>query len=301
MISRYNYQGLTWVDINNPTPEEVVHIKEEFSLPELISQEIPNKSVRSKVDLYENLIYLILHFPDINNNGIIEDELEIDFIIGKDFLITVHYESVVPIQEFTTIFESLGIQEITKHHGGILFAGMMKQIYRQCLIELDAITDKIRNIEKSIFGGYEEKMVKQISSTRRQLLDFKQALRFHKDVLESYENASKQFFDEDYAFYANAITSEFNKVQGLLHSHRETLNELQSTNDSLLSTKSNEIMKTLTIMSFIMLPLTAISGIFGMNSKFVFINDTQDFMFILGVMGVIGIIMFIFFKFKKWL
>lgn len=301
MISRYNYQGLTWVDINNPTPEEVVHIKEEFSLPDLVSQEVHNKSVRSKVDLYDNLIYLILHFPDINNNGIIEDELEIDFIIGKDFLITVHYESVVPIQEFSAIFESLGIQEITKHHGGILFAGMMKQIYRQCLIELETITDKIRNIEKSIFGGYEEKMVKQISSTRRQLLDFKQALRFHKDVLESYENASNQFFDEDYTFYANAITSEFNKVQGLLHSHRETLNELQSTNDSLLSTKSNEIMKTLTIMSFIMLPLTAISGIFGMNSKFVFINDTQDFMFILGVMGIIGIIMFVFFKFKKWL
>lgn len=301
MISRYNYQGLTWIDINNPSPEEVVHITEEFNIPELVSQDIHSKSMRSRVDMYDNLIYLILHFPDINNNGIIEDELEIDFIIGKDFLITVHYEKVMPIQEFRTIFESIGIQEIAKKHGGILFAGMMKQIYKQCLNELEDVTNKIRAIEKNIFSGKEEKMVKQISNTRRQLLDFKQALRFHKDVLESYENAAKHFFGNDYSFYGNVIISEFNKVQGLLYSHRETLNELQHTNDSLLSTKSNEIMKTLTIMSFIMLPLTAISGIFGMNTKFVFINDIQDFMVILFAMGFIGIIMFIFFKFKRWL
>lgn len=301
MISRYNYQGLTWIDINNPTPEEISHITEEFAIPDLVSKEVHSVSMRSKVDLYDDLIYLILHFPDINNNGVIEDELEIDFIIGKDFLITVHYASVASIKEFGVLFESLGVHEITSKHGGILFAAVMKQLYKQCLNELESTTEKIRAIEKSIFDGSEEKMVKVISYTRRQLLDFKQALRFHRDILESYEEASKQFFGEDYVFYATAITSEFNKVQGLLQTNREVLSDLQNTNDSLLSTRSNEIMKTLTIMSFIMLPLTAISGIFGMNTSFIFIKDIQDFFFILCIMGVIGLMMFSYFKYRKWL
>lgn len=301
MISRYNHQGLTWIDLENPSREEIVHLSEEFNIPSVVGDEMFTNSLRSKVDLYDNFIYLILHFPDINNNGVIEDDLEIDFIIGKNFLLTVRYETVVPITEFSSMFETEGLHTNTKNHGGILFASMMKQIYKQCLDELDTTTDTIRDIEHRIFKGEEEKMVKILSHTRRTLLDFKQATRFHNDILESYDAASTQFFGEEYKYYATAITSEFNKVNNMLHGHREVLNELQQTNDSLLSTKSNEIMKTFTILTFVMLPLSVITGTFGMNMSFVFIHDISDFFFLVGAMLLIGLMMFIFFKYRKWL
>lgn len=301
MISRYSYHGLTWIDLENPSREEIVHISEEFKIPTLIGDEMFTNSLRSKVDLYDSFIYLILHFPDINQNGVIEDDLEIDFIIGKNFLITVRYETVLPITEFKTLFETIGVQDTVKAHGGILFAAMMKQIYKQCLGELEDTHVKIRDIEHRIFEGQEEKMVKILSYTRRQLLDFKQATRFHADILKSYESASKQFFGEEYAYYATAITSEFNKVDGMLQSHREVLSELQQTNDSLLATKSNDIMKTFTILTFVMLPLSVITGVFGMNMRFVFINDLSDFFFVVGAMTLTGLVMFIFFKYRKWL
>ena len=301
MISRYNHDGLSWVDLESPSREEIVHISEEFSIPTIVGDEMFTNSLRSKVDLYDNFIYLILHFPDINNNGVIEDDLEIDFIIGKNFLITVRYETVVPIAQFSSMFETEGLHTTTKNHGGILFATMMKQIYKQCLAELDETTDNIRDIEHRIFKGEEEKMVKILSHTRRKLLDFKQATRFHGDILESYDAASTHFFGETYKYYATSITSEFNKVNSMLHSHREVLNELQQTNDSLLSTKSNEIMKTFTILTFVMLPLSVITGVFGMNAKFVFINDLADFFFIVAAMSLTGLVMFIFFKYRKWL
>jgi len=301
MISRYSHQGLTWIDLEIPSREEIVHISEEFNIPSIVGDEMFTNSLRSKVDLYDNFIYLILHFPDINNNGVIEDDLEIDFIIGKNFLITVRYETVVPIKEFSSMFETEGLHSNVKNHGGVLFATMMKQIYKQCLLELDETTANIRDIEHRIFEGQEEKMVKILSHTRRKLLDFKQTTRFHTDILESYEAASKQFFGDDYHYYSTAIVSEFNKVNGLLQSHREILNELQQTNDSLLSTKSNEIMKTFTILTFVMLPLSVITGVFGMNASFVFINDLPDFFFIVAAMSLTGVVMFIFFKYRKWL
>lgn len=301
MISRFNYHGLTWIDLESPTREEIVLLSEEFSIPSVVGDEIFTNSMRSKVDLYDNLIYLILHFPDINNNGVIEDDLEIDFIIGKNFLITVRYQSVVPIKEFSSMFEDVGLHEQVKAHGGILFAAMMRQIYKQCLNELEDTTHAIRDIEHKIFEGQEEKMVKILSHTRRKLIDFKQATRFHSDILESYEAASAQFFGETYNYYSTLVRSEFNKVIAMLQSHREVLNELQQTNDSLLSTKSNEIMKTFTILTFVMLPLSVITGVFGMNASFVFIHDLSDFLFIVAAMSLSGLVMFIFFKYRKWL
>ncbi len=301
MISRYNYHGLTWVDLENPSREEIVHLSEEFSIPTLVGEEMFTNSLRSKVDLYDNFIYLILHFPDINDNGIIEDDLEIDFVIGKNFLVTVRYETILPMKEFSSMFESVGMQDTVKNHGGILFAAMMKQIYKQCLTDLEVTHGNIRDIEHHIFEGKEERMVKILSHTRRTLLDFKQAVRFHGDILQSYEAASKQFFGEEYGYYSTAVISEFNKVDSMLQSHRDVLSELQQTNDSLLSTKSNDIMKTFTILTFVMLPLSVITGVFGMNASFVFINDVSDFFFIVGAMTVTGLVMFVFFRLRKWL
>lgn len=306
MIARYSYSGLTWVDLETPTREEVAHILEEFSLPSLVGEEMLTDTLRSKVDLYENFMYIILHFPtgsgeDLGKAG----PQEVDFILGKDFIITVRYELIDPIHQFAKLFEknSLGSSERMMNHSGYVFMEMMKQFYRNSLRELEALGTTIGNIERRIFEGKEEAMVREISKTSRKLLDFKQAIRFHQDVLRSYESVSGTLFGETYVYYASLISSEYNKVSSLLESHRDTLAELQRTNDSLLSTRSNEIMRTFTIMTFVMMPLTIITGIFGMNtvSNLIFIKNTGDFFFIIGAMVLTAFVMFLFFRFRKWL
>ncbi|MEK7106190.1 MAG: CorA family divalent cation transporter, partial [Patescibacteria group bacterium] len=125
----------------------------------------------------------------------------------------------------------------------------------------------------------------------------------HRDILNSYEIASTRLFGTDYGYYANLVTSEFNKVNSLLESNRDALSELQRTNDSLLSTQTNDIMKTFTIMTFVMMPLTIITGIFGMNTSdnLTFIENKNDFFFVIGAMMITGLVMFLFFKLRKWL
>jgi magnesium transporter len=188
-------------------------------------------------------------------------------------------------------------------NGGFLFIKMMKQFYQHSLHKLDDTTKTIKEIEYYIFNGHEDKMVKKISDTGKKLLDFKQALRFHQDILHSYVNASVKLFGEDYRYYAEVVTSEFNKVKSLLESNRDALSELQRTNDSLLSTKTNDTMRTLTILTFVLTPLTLIAGIFGMNTSdsLLFIHDKSDFFFVIGAMVLTGLVMFIFFKLRKWL
>ncbi len=301
MISRYAYKKLTWIDLESPTKEEVISIAQEYKLPPLVAEELYQQTLRSKVDRYDDLIYLILHFPVLQKGKSIERE--IDFVVGKNFLITTHYQSVDPLHEFSKIFETNTILNKTEmgNNGGFLFFYIMRELYKHTTAELDEINKSFTSVEKRIFEGKEGEMVEVISQVNRKIVDFKQAVRFHGEILKSYEIASKEFFGEDYAYYASSIIGEHNKIQNILEGHKDIMKELRETNDSLLSNKTNEAMRTLTVMNFVMLPLALITGIFGMNANFVFIHNLSDFSIVVAIMIAIGAVMLLYFKKKKWI
>ncbi len=305
MISRYSAHGLTWIDLESPTKDELDLIGEEFAIPGFVRQEMVESTLRSKVDLYPQFLYLVLHFPVISPGAPKNSDQEVDFIIGKDFLITTRYELVEPVQEFSKIFErqTMHTDRLPDAHGGIIFMQMIKSFYKKSLRELEDMTTVLREIEDRIFTDQHTSIVRDISRISRKLLDFKQAIRFHGEVLSSYESASRRLFGDEYMYYAEVITSEFKKVNSLLEAHRDIVDELQRTNEALLSSKSNEIMKNFTIMTFVMLPLGLITGIFGMNTSddLIFIKGMSEFLFVIGAMVLTGAVLFIFFKFKRWI
>lgn len=304
MIARYTYSGITWIDLESPSKEELSLLAEEFSLPHLVAEEMLSSTLRSKVDLYDNLIYLILHFPVTNRKGTeYSKEQEIDFIIGQNYIITTRYELVDSIKQFSKVLEHSVSNPAKKefYQVGILFVEMMKHIYKRSLSELEDISDSMHMIEKHIFEKNEDSVVREISKAKRKLIDFKQTLRFHQPILESFENASKRFFGDEYSYHAALITSEYNKVNRLLESNSDILHDLQDTNNTLLTTRTNEIMRTLTIITFVMVPLNIIPGIFAMTSNFVFIQTIRDFFFVVFATCVATLAIFIYFRFRKWL
>jgi magnesium transporter len=179
----------------------------------------------------------------------------------------------------------------------------MKKYYHKLLIDLDTLAHNIAIIERSIFAGKQEKVVKDISFVSRKLIDFNRAVCLHKDVIESYYYSGVEFFGQSYAYNASILKAEFGKVYSVLLSHKETLAELQKTNDSLLSTKQNNIMKNFTIISFVTFPLMLVTGIFGMNTNenIIFIQEMKDFITVIVAMILTSIAMFLFFKLQKWL
>ena len=304
MIIRHQYKNLTWVDLESPTKEEVREIMEEYNIHPLVADELLSPTLRPKVDLYDNLIYLIMHFPVLYNMHGKSGGQEIDFVIGKDFLVTTHYELIDPLHEFSKVFEVNSILDKSNigTHAGFLFFYIIKELYRGLTVELDHISEELETIEDRIFKGEEAQMVESISRVNRDLLNVKQAIRPHKEVLDSFETAGKQFFGKEFAYHLQSISGEYYKVFNILEGQKETLLDLRTTNDSLLTTKTNEIMKILTIVAFITFPLTLIAGIFGMNAEYIpFIGHEKDFFIILGLMVVTVLMMFTFFKFKKWM
>lgn len=302
MISKYKYKNLTWVDLENPTDEELVHISEEYDVPLIISEEMRSQSLHSKVDIYPNFIYLILHFPRVSLNENRGIEQEVDFIISKDFIITTHYEFIESLHEFSKTFEVEAVLEkrMDMDHAGFLFYHLIKSLYYNSRRQLHEANILIKETEKEIFEGKEGQMVQSISNINRMLLDYKQALRFHKEVLDSFEIAAKQFFGEKFNYYISSIIGEYNKTQKVLDGNKEILDDLRETNDSLLASKTRATMKILTVITFLMMPVAVLSDIFVINSRFLQKQNTHDYYMVVGFMFLLCLIIFVITKAKKW-
>jgi len=304
MLSRYKHKKITWIDLESPTQEEVRTLMKEFDIHPLVANELLVPTVRPKVDLYYNLIYLILHFPAFEHRHGGSPEQEVDFIIGKNFVITTHYETIDPLHEFSRVFEVNSIIDKSHmgNHAGFLFYYIARELYKSLSEELQHIDDALNQIEEQIFEGKEKDMVEELSRVNRDLLNFKQAIRLHDEVLSSLEIAGTGFFGDKFTYYLRALAGEYHKIASQLEGNRETLLELRGTNDSLLTTKQNETMKILTIMAFVTFPLSLIAGIFGMNTQATpIIGAPGDFWIVLSIMGIGMFMMFLYFKYKKWL
>jgi len=306
MITRQQHGNVTWINTESPTREEVRELIEEFGIDPLIADELTAPSLRSKVDSRAEYFYTVLNFPALitGKNAVAGRALELDFIVGKHWIITTRYSSIDPLHRFSTAFEVDTV--LNKHNmgenAGFVFFYMISDIYKYLSDELAHAGVRLDSVEEQIFDGFEREMVQELSFVSRDLLNYSEALANHGSVLRSLEAPAVALFGYEYARYLRRIVGDYELLSATVSNHRESLVELRRTNDSLLSTKQNEIMKLFTILAFVTFPLTLFSSLFGMNTKITpIIGMPNDFWIIVGSMVLVTICFFIFFKYKRWL
>lgn len=286
---------LTWVNLVSPSAKEISDLAKEYFLEPLVAEELTSLTMRSKIDVYENNLYFVLHFPDTNQGP----GCEIDFVIGKNFLITTQYCYLPALEKF--IKNAASKEEFRKECFGnkpaALVLNILKELYDSALHQIDEMHIKTNKIEQQIFNGDEKQNLKKISLLRRDILDFQRAFYLHGGILSSFEKIFQENKHE-----LNIVVGQYMEIKNLIENSKEIIGTLHETNESLLSTKTNEIMKVLTIMAFITFPLMLLSSIFGMNTVYTPIFGMRgDFWIIIGIMFVATFGMFLFFKNKKWL
>ena len=305
MIQRFEHQGIEWVDIENPTPEEIDQISVEFSLGGILSQDLLSPTLRARADLYPRFAYAVLHFPALRQTGGAERAQEVDFVIGEKFIITVHYDTVSALYDFSRTFEAETLLQRAKGAGfksGHILLEVTERLYQSVENELESLEDSITSIEHQIFHGNEKKMVVAISKTARELLNQKRTLLSHVDVLATLEQISVMTFGEEYGNYLRGVKSFHTRVYNHALALTDIITELRVTNMALLSTRQNEIMKNLTIMTFATAPLALTVGIFSMSLNYIpLVNDPNGFWLILGMLAFLALCLLVYFKIKRWL
>ncbi len=291
MIKRILYNGINWIDLENPSAEEVSKLAEEFKLHPLVTSELLSPSLRPKIDLHKDYLYIILHFID---------DKEVDFILGDNFIITTRYEEIEPLIKFSKAL-SIGEQMHDKtFNSGILFYYITKGLYSELEDELTRLQAHMKRIEDGVYSGNERQMVLALARSGRKILDFHQSLDPHKEVLTSYQRHSSEFYGKDQNRYANTMLANFYKVHQRIKRISALHSELRATNDSLLATKQNSIMQVFTIVAFVTLIPSLIASIFGMNTtNMPFIGYPYDFWLLIGFMIILSALTFLFFRYKK--
>lgn len=296
-------EKVTWVDIQDPTKEDIKYLKDNFNFHPLVLEELTNFGYRPKVEAYENYIFMTFYYPVHMKEKRETRPRELDIIVTKDVIITSHYKSILPLK---SLFDKCNLYpEIKKRYMGgsagyILFL-LLNGLWENCLIKLDRINLKLETIEKEMFEGKEREMVREISFVKTDLINFWRIVEPQKETLESLSKEGILYFGEDFTHYFSDIIATYRKSWNSLQAFKETILAMEDTNQSLLSTKTNEVIQMLTVFSAVMLPLTLIASIWGMNLNLPFDNSPLGFWVILLIMISLMTLLIIYFRKKKWI
>ena len=300
------WRNISWVDIESPTPEELDAVAQEFSLDPTVIHELGTTTVQSSVSLFPKHLFFVLHLPALrrkHTEG--RAQKEVDFVIGKKFLLTVRYEPVDAIHRAFKVLESESILSPRhgrlKSHGGHLFYRVLKNVYSSIFQEISIIGERLHQVEDKLLQGKERELVIEISHISRELIALQLLIETHSEPLRSLAHSSTAIFGESYEPLALALVSEQQRLEKQMKGYLSILRDLRNANDSLLTTRQNEIMKVLTIMAFITFPLALVSSVFGMNTEYLpIVGWTGDFWIITGFMFVLTFFFFVFFRIKGW-
>lgn len=302
MRTSYEHNGILWIDLESPTQEEVRAIVDQFGITPMIAEELLLPSIKPRAEFYETYMYVVFHFPALRRSYK-SVEQEVDFIVGRNFIITTHYDMVDPLHKFSKVFEVNSILDKSSigDHAGYFFFYMLKKLYKGVEYEVERVRHYLVTIEGDIFSGHEVGMVEAISNTARDLLNLRQTIEPHREVLHTIESDGTKVFGDNFAPYLRALSNEYYRVHNHVMRNTESLHELRETNNSLLSTKENETMRVLTIMALLTFPLALIVSILDIDSTYNPIKGMRyDFWIILGIVVVLGACMISYFKYKKW-
>lgn len=296
---------VTWIDIQKPNQGDLDELNNKFNLhPFIIEQFLPTIH-RPKIEEYPNQLFIVIHFPMIGKGQRQTKLAELDFIITPTTLITSHTSKIPDLETF---FKDCQVQN---HHqnqhflsSGHLLFGLLDWLIDSRLPVLDDVGERIERIETHVFRGREKEMLNKIALVKKDLIDFRRAIKPQRSVLEVLDKKSIRLFSREVKPLSQEVVGSIIRVWNLLENHTELINSIEQTNNSLLSHKLNDIMKFLTVVSFITFPLSIIVGFFGMNifGRFSFIQESQyGWLIILSFMIASVAIMVAYFKKKKWL
>ncbi|MBU1951631.1 magnesium transporter CorA family protein [Patescibacteria group bacterium] len=306
-IHEIKTKKLRWININNPAQEEIEYLRDEFDFHPLALEDCVTPTHRSKIDEYKKYYFMVLLFPIYDRKSREIRPAEVHFFIGKGFLVTIHDNELPPLVDMFRLCQNS--QEARQKHFEESIDMLLYYILEKLLLYiypmLDHLSLDIDHSEKEIFSGNEKKMVEEILVIRRNITDFRKIMQVHKKTLQkltSWLQANDNFaITKNDLHYSNLIdhTKEFWDALG---GYKEAIEALQETNESLISHRINDIMKTLTVISLTMLPVTVIASIFGMNFRSIPLADSQNGFWVLILINVLVIsTIALYFKRKRWI
>ncbi|MFL5867939.1 MAG: magnesium transporter CorA family protein [Thermoleophilaceae bacterium] len=295
--------GLRWINIERPAPIDRAWLEEHFDFHPLDYEDVLSRNQRPKIDEYPDYLFIVLYFPVFDKAVGRLNAAELDVFVGPDFLITLPNTPLPPVEylfERCRSYEDLREALFSKGAGYLLYK-IVDDSFDYCFPILRKIGNKLERLEEDIFEGRSEEVVRDISNAKQEIINFRKIVRPQRPVLRDLERTKQRYLAEDLEVYFDDIVDASERIWDMLENYKEVVEALEETNEAVLSHRLNDVLRVLTAFSVVLLPLTLVASIWGMNVHVPGEQGVTAFWIIIGAMAVLLVGMVGYFRRRGWL
>ena len=295
---------LRWINIDEPRLADRQWLADKFGFHELDLEDVASHNQRPKVDEYDEYLFLVMQFPRFDKEAGRLHAAELDIFVGPDYVITLPNEEILPLP---AMFDRVRVrddvrQQLMGKGSGYLLYEILDRCVDASFPMLGQLGRKLRRLEDEIFeGSRAAESVREISNAKQEIINFRSVIRPQRAVFRSLERAKQRYLTDDLDIYFDDLTDASERIWDVLENFMEIVQGLESSNEAVLSHRLNDGLRVLTAVSVILLPLTLVASIFGMNVHFPGEGSPIAFWSIMVAMLVILVGMVAFFRRRGWL
>jgi len=302
-LQSLSWGNLTWVNIEHPTEKETEYLAQNYPFHPLDLDDCLSRIQRPKIDEYKDYLFLVFHFPVFSKEARVTTASQISVFIGENYLITLHKGELKPLVK---LFKECQIDEESRQENfnqgsGYLLYRIIDRLVDYCLPISNKMLESIEDVEDRIFSNRTRSQIREISTLRRDIISFRRIIWPMRAVIGNLERKIRRFSKMDLAVYFGDTVDHLDKIWDALDEYKELIEGLNDTHDSLAGNRTNEVMRMLTIIATIFMPITLIASIWGMNVPLPFKESDNALLYISLIMaGIIGSMLY-FFRRRHWI
>lgn len=304
VIQHLSYGRVTWTDVINATPADVDRLSKTYrDVHPLNMEDLLSWSERPKLDQADDYLFFVMHFPQWDPRKRITRSIEVDIILGRGYLVTAHDGTLKPL---TNLFQLCQDSEVQRYKllgkgANHTFYVVLDQLVDYVLPILARVDANIREVEERIFADDARQVITDIALVRRDIIALRRIIRQQSPIIDQLVNLDHPILTEDMDEYFGDIADHMRLARDMIDEDAEIIASLQETTDTLATHRLNEVIRILTVISVVMLPLTLLSSVYGMNIRLPFDQHPDAFIIVAGMMITLAVVMLLYFKRRDWL
>ncbi len=294
----------TWINIIHPTPKDVEALHRIYPyIHPLNLEDILSSNERPKIDVYDDYIFIVMHFPSFDARARLTRPAEVEFLIGRGYVVTIHDGILKGLNELydRCVVNSEEPGKFLNGSASHALYYLLDHLVDHLFPILRHVDSNIRKIEENIFTSDAREIIREIAIQRRDIIALRRIIRQQVPVFQTLEKTDHAVIQEELEDYFGDILDHLYRGRDIIDEDYEIIVGLAETADTLVSHRINSVMRVLTVISVIMLPLTLLSSIYGMNINLPFADHPNAFLIVNGMMFTIAAAMLIYFRYKRWL
>ena len=297
---RVPQQNIVWADVSDPTSEDFLELAEEFGFHPLSIEDCRNEHQRPKVEEYNGYYFIVLYEAELVGPQDRLELRELNIFLGSNYLVTVHSRPIRAIETARRLWHEW--TDRAEHGAGLLSYLLMDAIVDDYMPLLDILSDRMDDLEDQIFGEFQSGAIQDIFRIKKQLLYLRRSIAPLRDVFNTMLRREQPIFARETHVYFQDVFDHVIRVADTIDSLRDMLGSTMDAYLSVSGNRMNMVMKRLTSIATILMSVTLVAGIYGMNFNVMpELKWKYGYVYALLSMVGIGIGLYLYLRKAKWL